>query len=165
MAIGLPRQSLGKRLAKVFLPVLIALNVPFVYIQIDSLLNPVDLNSAAKGAMLGYWVFDYVLIPVGLVILFVIQRVIIIPIWNRQLIKSRYVLLSSLCIGIILSNLFGALGGYLVWVGQPGAADLINSVLLMSCFAVIYCLINTITLYLLDRSYIKSLKPHKLQSN
>jgi hypothetical protein len=168
MNVHRPRQSFGKRAAKIFLPVLIAVNVPFVCIQIDALLNPIDLDKAGKWAMDGSWAFDYVLVPVTLVILFIVQWVIMLPVWNRIFINFRYVLFSSLFVGIILSILFGILLGYLVWTNQlgqnekqAGVDELINSILMMSSFVVAYCFLNIITLYFLDRSYIKLIRSQK----
>jgi len=164
------RQSFGKRTAKLFLPVLIGLNVPFLYIQWDSLLNPVDLNAAAKGAMLGYWVFDYVFIPVSLVFLIIIQWLVFLPLWNRVFVKFRRVLFSSLFIGILLSVLLGAGLGYSArankldqQVTKLGTDDLVNSILLVSGFVVVYCVLNILTLYFLDKTYIKQLKFNKPQ--
>jgi hypothetical protein len=167
-----PRQSFGKRAAKLFLPVLVGIHIPFLYIQTDSLLNPIDMDKAGKGAMDGLWFFDYVFFPAGLVILLIIQWLIIVPLWNRMCVRARRVLLSSLSIGILLSTLTGALMGYLIWINklgpnnnQPGLYDLINPVLLMSGFVVVYCILNTLTLYFLDRSYIRNLKSQKNRSN
>jgi len=95
MHIEKPRQSFGKRLAKLFLPVLIGLNVPFLCIEIDSLLNPIDLDKAGKFAMEGSQAFDYILVPVAFLILLLVQGLIIIPAWNRICWKYRRVLLSS----------------------------------------------------------------------
>jgi hypothetical protein len=172
MHIEKPRQSFGKRLAKLFLPVLIGLNVPFLCIEIDSLLNPIDLDKAGKFAMEGSQAFDYILVPVAFLILLLVQGLIIIPAWNRICWKYRRVLLSSLGIGIIFSVILGALLGYLVWANQSALNNnqtnldnLINSGLLMSAFVIAYSILNIITLYLLDRSYIKHLKPQKFKSN
>jgi hypothetical protein len=159
-----PRQSFGKRTAKLFLPVLIGLHVPFLYIQIDSLLNPIDLTAAGKGAMYGSQVFDYVLFPALLVILIVGQWLIILPLWNRVFINSRRVLLSSLFTGIIISVLLGILLGYLTSKTADIDAMIIPASV-MSGFVVIYCIGNTITLYLLDRSYIKQLRAYSLKTN
>jgi len=163
MRIEAPKQSAGKRIAKVFLPVLIGLNVPFLGIEIDSLMNPIDLDKAGKGAMLGSQVFDYLLLPALFFILLIVQWLFILPMWNRMVLKYRKVLLSSLCIGIIISILIGALLGYLVCANQLDQDKLINSILTMSGFVIVYCILNIITLYLLDKSYIKYLKPHKLK--
>ncbi|HAL82661.1 MAG TPA: hypothetical protein DCO83_10830 [Mucilaginibacter sp.] len=167
-----PRQSFGKRSAKLFLPVLIGLHLPFLYIQTDSLLNPIELDKAGKGAMDGLWFFDYVFFPGLLVILLIPQWLIIVPVWNRMCLRARRVLLSSLSIGILLSILTGALLGYLVWINklgpnnnQPGLNELINPVLLMSGFVVVYCILNTLTLYFLDRSFIRHIKSQKLDAN
>ena len=160
-----PSQSFGKKAAKIFLPVLIGFNVPFLGIQIDALLNPIDLDKAGKGAMLGSQVFDYVLVPAMLVILLIIQWVMILPMWNRIFVHSRRVLLSSLIIGIFISVLTGMLFGYLVCTEQSDMYNLINAVLLMCGLIVAYCILNTVTLYLLDRSYIKYLKARKQLSN
>jgi hypothetical protein len=172
MSIEKPRQSFGKRLAKLFLPVLIGVNVPFLCIQIDSLLNPIDIDKAGNFAMEGSQAFDYIVVPVVFLILLLVQGLIILPRWNRMCLKYRRVLLSSLGMGIIFSVILGALLGYLVWANQPGLNNkqidmdsLTNSGLLMSGFVVVYSILNIITLYLLDRSYIKHLKPQKLKSN
>jgi hypothetical protein len=169
MSIVQPRQSFGKRFAKLFLPVLIGLNVPFLCIQIDSLLNPIDIDKAGKFAIEGSQTFDYVIVPAVFFILLLVQGLIILPLWNRMCLKYRRVLLSSLAIGIIFSVILGALLGYLIWANQPGLNNkridtdsLINSGLLMSAFVLVYSILNIITLYLLDRAYIKHLKPQKL---
>jgi hypothetical protein len=163
MRIEAPRQSAGKRAAKIFLPVLIGLNVPFLGIEIDSLANPIDLDKAGKGAMLGSQLFDYLLLPGLFFILLIVQWLFILPMWNRMVTKYRRVFLSSLSIGIIISVLIGALLGYLVCANQLDQDKLINSIIIMNGFVIVYCILNIITLYLLDRSYIKYLKPHKLK--
>jgi len=172
MNVQKPRQSAGKRAAKIFLPVLIAMNVPLLLIGLDSLLNPIDLDKAGKWAMTGSWAFDYVIVPFTVIVLFFVQWSILLPIWNRVFIKFRRVLLSSLFFGIILSALVGALMGYLTWANklgqgnnQPGTDELLNSVLLMSSFVAAYCVLNIFTLYVLDRSYIRQLRSQKLASN
>lgn len=172
MAIEKPRQSFGKRLAKLFLPALIGLNVPFLCIQINSLLNPIDLDKAGRGAIEGSWAFDYILVPVLFFILLIVQGFIIVPAWNRICLKYRRVLLSSLGIGIIFSVILAALLGYLVSANQSNLNNnhtkldnFINSGLLMGAFVFVYSILNIITLYLLDRSYIKYLKPQKIKSN
>jgi len=170
MGIQQSKQSFGKRAAKIFLPVLIALNVPLLCIQVDSLLNPIDLSKAGKWAMTGSQAFDYYIVPVILVILFIVQWLIFVPMWNRFL-RFRRVLLSSLFIGILISLLIGAGLGYSTWTNQLGPSinqsdtdELINLSLMMSSFVVAYCILNIITLYFLDRSYIKYLKLQKNQS-
>jgi len=170
MGIKQPKQSFGKRVAKTFLPVLIAFNVPFLFVLIDSLLNPIDLVKTGKWAMTGSQAFDYIIVPAVLVILFVVQWLIILPIWNRRFLKFRRVLLSSLFIGILFSVLIGALLGYSIWTNQLGqninqsdVNELINSILLMSSFVTGYCILNIITLYLLDRSGIKSQKLYPIE--
>jgi len=167
MGIQPTKQSFGKRAAKIFLPVLIALNVPLLCIQLDSLLNPLDLSKAGKWAMSGSQAFDYIIVPVMLVILFIVQWLILVPVWNRFL-KFRRVFLSSLFIGILISLLIGAGLGYATWTNQLGPSinhadvyELVNLSLLNSSFVVAYCVLNIVTLYLLDRSYIKQLKSKK----
>lgn len=167
MGIQQSKQSFGKRAAKIFLPVLIALNVPLLCIQVDSLLNPIDLSKAGKWAMSGSQAFDYIIVPVVLVVLFIAQWLVFVPMWNRFL-KFRRVLLSSLFIGILISLLIGAGLGYSTWTNQLGPSinqsntdELINLILLMSSFIVVYCILNIITLYFLDRSHIKHLKSQK----
>lgn len=172
MSIAKPRQSFGKRLAKLFLPVLIGLNVPFLCIQIDTVLNPIDIDKAGKGAIEGSQAFDYIVVPLVFLILLLVQGIIIVPKWNRICLKYRRVFLSSLAIGLTFSVILGALLGYLVWKNQPSLknnqADLYNfihSALLMGGLVIVYSILNIITLYLLDRSYIKHLKPQKIKSN
>jgi hypothetical protein len=167
MGIQPSKQSFGKRVARVFLPVLIALNVPLLCIQLDSLLNPLDLSKAGKWAMSGSQAFDYIIVPVMLVILFIVQWLILVPLWNRFL-KFRRVLLSSLFIGVLISLLIGAGLGYATWSNQLGpsihhadVSELVNLSLLNSSFVVAYCILNIITLYLLDRTFIKQLKLQK----
>ncbi|MDR3696510.1 hypothetical protein [Mucilaginibacter sp.] len=167
MGIQQAKQSRGKRAAKIFLPVLIALNVPLLCIQIDSLLNPIDLSKAGKWAMSGSKVFDYIIVPVVLVILFIVQWLVFVPMWNRFL-RFRRVLLSSLFIGILISVLIGAGLGYSIWSNQLGPSinqsntyELVNLSLLMSSFIVTYCILNIMMLYFLDRSHIGRLKSQK----
>jgi len=152
------------------LPVLIALNVPLLCIQVDSLLNPIDLSKAGKWAMSGSQAFDYVMVPTLLVVLFIVQWLILVPIWNWFL-KFRRVLLSSMFIGILISVLIGAGLGYSTWTNQLGPSinqsntdQLVNLILLMSGFIVAYCILNIVTLYFLDRSYIRHLKFQKIQA-
>lgn len=170
MGIQRTKQSFGKRAAKIFLPVLIALNVPLLCIQIDSLLNPIDLSKVGKWAMSGSQAFDYYIVPAVLVILIIVQWLIFVPMWNRFL-RFRRVLLSSLLIGILISVLIGAGLGYSTWTNQLGPSinqsntdELINLILLMSSFIVAYCFLNIITLYFLDRSHIRHLKSQKIQA-
>jgi hypothetical protein len=172
MNVQRPKQSAGKRAAKIFLPVLIAMNVPLLLIELDSLVNPIDLDKAGKWAMTGSWAFDYVIVPLTAIVLFIVQWSIFLPIWNRLFIKFRRVLLSSLFFGLLLSTLTGALLGYLTWTnqlrqgsGQANVDELLNSVLLMSSFVAAYCVLNIFTLYFLDRSYIRQLKSQKLRTN
>ncbi|WP_295674602.1 hypothetical protein [uncultured Mucilaginibacter sp.] len=171
MGIQRTKQSFGKRAAKIFLPVLIALNVPLLCIQVDSLLNPIDLSKAGKWAMSGSQAFDYYIVPAVLVVLFIVQWLILVPVWNRWLYKFRRVLLSSLFISILISVLIAGLLGYCTWSNQLGPSinqsntdELVNLILLMSGFIVTYCILNVITLYFLDRSYIRNLKSQKLQA-
>ena len=170
MGVQRTKQGFGKRTAKVFLPVLIALNVPLLCIQVDSLLNPIDLSKAGKWAMSGSQAFDYVMVPVLLLVLFIVQWLILVPMWNRFL-KFRRVLLSSMFIGILISVLIGAGLGYSTWTNQLGPSinqsntdQLVNLILLMSGFIVAYCILNIVTLYFLDRSYIRHLKFQKIQA-
>jgi hypothetical protein len=165
MSAAKPRQSFGKRFAKIVAPVLIGIQLPFLAIQMDSLLNPIDLDKAGKGAMLGSQMFDYVVIPTLLFILVIIQWIIIVPLWNAICSRFRYVFFSSLCIGITISVLLGILFGYLTINDQSNSNDLINAILLMGGFITAYCIVNIITLYLLDRYYIAYFKSQKLRGN
>jgi len=165
MNVQRPRQSAGKRAAKIFLPVLIGLLITFLCDRIILLIKPLNLSIDGDAAIGGQWVFNNIFFPIIVIALFLAQWLVIIPFWGKMLLKFRNVLLSSIITALIIAIISGALFGYMLWAPQFGFGDLVISFLVISSITMIYIVGDIFALYFLDIPFTKYSKANKLKTN
>jgi hypothetical protein len=148
------------KLLNIFLPVLIGLFLLFLFYKVYLLFNPLDPYKDGDGALFFDGVLIYILLPFTSVILFLLQRFIVLPLWNKLISSFSNVFLASISVCMILSISLGILIGYLFWAKQFGLSDLYFSILITTCIVMAYNIINIFTLYFINKSQISRLKSH-----
>lgn len=134
-----------KKFAKIFLPVLAGLFVLFIASEIQRYSRPLNESQAE----IDIWSFVG---PILFILFSLIQWVIVLPIWNKTILKFHNILLSVIGIVLVFCMLSGLIVGYFFWQKQLGLHDLLMSTLIMTGIQQLYWVANILTLYYIDNT-------------
>jgi hypothetical protein len=112
----------------------------------------------SNSAVYGFWILNNIIFPVLILILLLIQWIIVLPWWNKIILRSKMSSVLAL-IGICLLIAFGL--AFITWMPAFGLPKLVISITFVFAAQVIYWVANIIVLYLVDKTRISKLKSGK----
>jgi len=143
---------------KVFLPVIAGLLLPvIVYIAYMSH-RPLVISTDGNSAVYGFWIVNNIIFPVLVLILLLMQWIIVLPWWNKIILRSK---MSSVLALIAICLLIGLGLAFITWMPASGIQRLAISAAFVFVVQVIYWVANIIVLYLVDKTRISKLKSGK----
>jgi hypothetical protein len=143
---------------KVFLPVIAGLLLPVIVYIVYMFHRPLVIGRDSNSAVYGFWILNNIIFPVLILILLLIQWIIVLPWWNKIILRSKMSSVLAL-IGICLLIAFGL--AFITWMPAFGLPKLVISITFVFAAQVIYWVANIIVLYLVDKTRISKLKSGK----
>jgi len=109
----------------------------------------VEISSLGNDSVYGLISYYKIFAPFQFIVALLTQYLIILPLWDKILIRHRAAI--GIFIGITLVCLIAAGGiAYIIWDKTTGVSHLINIALFMAGVQLFYWLINFLVMLLLD---------------
>jgi len=143
---------------KVFLPVIAGLLLPVIVYIVYMSHRPLVIRRDSNSAVYGFWIVNNIIFPVLVLILLLMQWIIVLPWWNKIMLRSK---MSSVLALIGICLLIGLGLAFITWMPAFGLQKLVISVTFVFVVQLIYWVANIIVLYLIDKTRISKLKSGK----
>jgi hypothetical protein len=139
-----------KKLLKVILPPFAGFSLYFIGVRYNPDYFNLKIGEIGTGTLAGFMAFYKYSLPLLFTIAILTQLLIIIPIWNGVLNKSKAGKVTAFGFLVFICLLFSAGISYAIWDTQDGTHRLIILFAFLSAVQLVYWLINLFILYLLE---------------
>ncbi|MDF2430935.1 MAG: hypothetical protein JWP44_566 [Mucilaginibacter sp.] len=141
-----------KKLLKVVLPPCVGFGLYFICVRYSSVYFDLNIGEIGTGTLNGFMAFYKFSLPLLFVIALLTQLLIINPIWNAAIKRSKAGKMWTMGIVFFVCLLLAGAISYVIWDHATGTRHLILNFLFMSGIQIFYWLINFGVLSILDRS-------------
>ena len=139
-----------KKLLKVILPPFVGFSLYFIGIRYSPDYFDLNIGEIGTGTLTGFMAFYKLALPLLFVIALLTQLLIVIPIWNKVIIKTTSGMIWSFSLIILVCLLLAASISYLIWDKTTGTGTLIKTFMFMIIVQMVYWVINFITLTIIE---------------
>ena len=144
------RTTKMKKLLKVILPPFIGFSLYFIGIRYSPDYFDLNIGEIGTGTLTGFMAFYKLALPLLFVVALLTQLLIVIPVWNRVIIKTTSGMIWSFGLIILVCLLFAAGISYLIWDKTTGTHQLLDTFLFFTAVQLIYWIIDILTLTVIE---------------
>ena len=139
-----------KKLLKVLLPPFIGFSLYFIGVRYSPDYFDLNIGQIGTGTLAGFMAFYKLALPLLFTIAVLTQLLIVIPVWNRVLTRSRAGVVWALIWLLLICIIFAGGISYLIWDTATGTHHLVITFLFMTAVQLGYWAINLITLIIIE---------------
>jgi hypothetical protein len=145
-----------KKLLKVVLPPFIGFGLYFICVRYSSVYFDLNIGQIGTGTLNGFMAFYKYSLPLLFVVALLTQLLIINPIWNAAIKKSKAGKMWTVSLIFFVCLLLAGAISYVIWDHSTGTQHLILSFLFMAGVQIFYWLIDFGVLSILDRDIFRA---------
>ncbi|WP_144915398.1 hypothetical protein [Mucilaginibacter frigoritolerans] len=139
-----------KKLLKILLPPFAGFSLYFIGVRYNPEYFDLSIGEIGTGSLAGFMAFYKFTLPLLFTVAVLTQLLIVIPVWNNLLTKSKTRKWWAFISFVLICLLFAAGIGYLIWDYATGVHHLIVVCLFMWAVQLVYWLIDLFVLFLLE---------------
>jgi hypothetical protein len=139
-----------KKLLKVLAPPFIGFSLYFIGVRYSPYYFNLTVGDIGTGTLAGFMAYYKLALPLLFTVAVLTQLLIVIPVWNLVLTKSKAGIVWALLLLVLICLLFAGGISYAIWDNTTGIHRLEMTFLLMTAVQLGYWAINLITLIVIE---------------
>jgi len=147
-----------RTLLKVVLPPLLAFAVFWVIVKFNMAYHSLALGTISDGNIYSLMAYFKLFAALPFIVAILTQYLIIVPLWDRLLLRSYKSFLLTFVITVLICLVFATGVSYIIWSQQQGIRPFIQFIVYFTLIQLSYWAIIFLILYLLDIKIIHKAK-------
>lgn len=154
-----------RKLLKVLLPVLIDFGIFWAVVEYNTPKHPMKLIEIGDGNLYSLMAYFHLFWPLLLAVGVLTQYLIVVPLWDKQAVKSfKARLIIGICIAVVCIAFAGSIS-YIIWDQAEGTAPFYSFWWYLSEIQLFYWVFTFVILFLIDlRKFVKTVTPAEVES-